>query len=261
MTLIVGILCKDGVVVASDSAATYGKEGVATIGQQHITKVHKLAESVLFSSSGAVGISQLIAHRVKTHWEDSAFKGIKAPEEVMNKIGLSIMDLVKQYLQTANLSRPLVGDASPSLCKTLVALPVRHVPCLFTFDYNGAPEQMTSELPFVALGGGQTIADPFLALLKRLLWQTSQPTLGEGRLVAVWTIDHVRSTNPGGVAGAIQLATLSASEGKQPTVTVLPESQVQEHLQQARSAEGALVEELRAPGRAKQTSPPPDVSG
>lgn len=86
----------------------------------------------------------------------------------------------KGICKTANLSRPLVGDASPSLCKTLVALPVRRVPCLFTFDYNGAPEQMTSELPFVALGSGQPIADPFLALLKRLFWLTSQPTLGRG---------------------------------------------------------------------------------
>lgn len=151
MTLIVGILCREGVVVASDSAATYGKEGMPTIGQQHITKVRKLADSVLFSATGAVGISQLIANQVTRDWEGNDFQGVKEPEEVMNKIGVSVAKLVGPYLQTANLSRPLVGDASPSLCKTLVALPVRRVPCLFTFDYNGAPEQMTSELPFVAL--------------------------------------------------------------------------------------------------------------
>lgn len=261
MTLIVGIVCKDGVVVASDSAATYGKEGIPTIGQQYITKVHKIADSVLFSATGAIGISQLIAHQIKAAWERSEFQGMKAPEEAMDKIGQSIAKLVGPYLQTANLTRPLVGDASPSLCKTLVGMPVRRVPCLFTFGYNGAPEQMTSELPFVALGSGQPIADPFLALLKRLLWHAGQPTLGEGRLVAVWTIDHVRLTHPGGVGGPIQLATLSATDGKQPTVNLLTEPQVQEHLQQGRTAENALIAQLRAPTRDQEAPRPPDVSG
>lgn len=75
----------------------------------------------------------------------------------------------------------------------------------------------------------------------------------------MWTIDHVRLTNPGGVGGRIQLATLSAADGKQPTVTVLAEDHVQEHLQQIRAAEGALVEELRASAQAQQTSAPPEV--
>lgn len=145
------------------------------------------------------------------------------------------------------LTRPLVGDASASLCKSLVAMPVKRVPCLFCFDYNGAPEQSTPELPFVALGIGQPIADPFLAFLKRLLWKGTRPTLGEGRLAAVWAIDHVRLTNPGGVGGPIQLATLSAKEGKQPTIAILSEKDVQEHIQQVRAAEGALVNEFRPP--------------
>lgn len=260
MTLIVGIVCKDGVVVASDSAATFGTEGVPTIGQQHVTKIHRLSDSVLFSCTGAVGMGQLIGNRIKRDWEANVYQGIKTPEEVMNAIGTSIAGLVGPYLQTANFVRPLVGDASPSLCKTLAVLPVRRVPCLFTFDYNGAPEQMTPELPFVAMGAGQPIADPFLALLKRLLWQGKQPTLSEGRLAAVWTIDHVRLTHPGGVGGSIQLATLSAMEGKQPTVTVLGEDSIQEHLQQVSVAEKALVQELTAPASEAEVARPPRLT-
>ena len=62
----------------------------------------------------------------------------------------------------------------------------------------------------------------------------------------MWTIDHVRLTHPGGVGGRIQLATLAAEDDKQPTVTMLTEQDVQEHLQQVRAAEDALVCELRA---------------
>jgi 20S proteasome alpha/beta subunit len=245
LTLIVGILCQDGVVVGSDSAATFGTAGVPTIGQQAVTKIHRLTDSILFSSTGAIGIAQLVAREVQKAWIGSEFKNIHDPAETMNFIGKKIAATVGPYLQTANLSRPLVGDCSSSLCKSLVAMPVRREPCLFTFDYNGAPEQATTELPFVSLGSGQPIADPFLALLKRLLWIGTKPSMAEGRLAAVWAIDHVRLTNPGGVGGPIQLAVLAPSEGKQPTVTTLTEHDIQEHLEQVRAAEGALVRELR----------------
>lgn len=144
-----------------------------------------------------MGIAQLIANEIKSGWDKKEFQ-VSGPEEAMNRIGKKIAQLVLPYLQTANLTRPLVGDASASLCKSLVAMPVKNIPCLFSFDYNGAPEKSTPELPFVAMGIGQPIADPFLAFLKRLLWEKTVPTLGEGRLAAVWTINHVGLTNPGG---------------------------------------------------------------
>ena len=243
MTIVVGILCGDGVVMASDSAATFAESGNPTIGQQEVRKILKLNDSILYSSSGAVGISQIIAHEIKSGWDKNQY-GSAPPEEVMDKIGKRISELVAPYLHSANMVRPLVGDASMSLCKSIVSMPVKRVPCLFNFDYNGAPERSTRELPFVSIGSGQRIADPFLALLKRLLWKDAQPTLSEGRLAAVWTIDHVRLTNPGGVGGAIQLATLSAKDGKQPTVTIFPENDVQEHLQHIRLAEKALYDEI-----------------
>lgn len=251
MTLIVGILCTDGVVAASDSAATFTIPGMPTIGQQEMTKLHRLDESVLFSSSGAVGMAQLVANAIRTSWRNNEFRNFQQPEQAMQLIGTKIAQLVSPFLQTANLTRPLIGDCSMSLCKSLVAMPVNHEPCLFNFDYNGAPERATNELPFIALGSGQPIADPFLALLKRLLWATTSPTLAEGRLAAVWTIDHVRLTNPGGVGGKIQLATLSAesrgsSAARQPRVTLLSEGDIQEHLEQIRAAEDALTKELRA---------------
>lgn len=259
MTLIVGILCEDGIVVASDSLATFAKEGVPTIGQQEMQKVLKLSDSVLFACTGSVGMGQLISQMVETSWQGSQFNKFKTPADMMNGIGLEISKLVTPYLQTANLSRPLVGDASASLCKTLIAMPVRKIPCLFTFDYNGAPEQATSELAFISLGSAQPIADPFLALLRRLLWSETQPSLAEGRLAAVWTIDHARQTNPGGVGGPIQLATLGGeSSGKLPLVTVFDEKEVQEHLQQVSAAERALVEELRSPAATDQVEPIPE---
>lgn len=245
MTLIVGILCRDGVVLASDSAATFGSAGRPTIGQQEMRKLRRINDHLLYTSTGAVGISQLIADKLKSLWEGKIFSGSQSPENVMDKIGKEIVQLVGPYLQTANLQRSLVGDASSSLCKSLVAMPVNQKSCLFNFDVNGAPERSTPDLPFIALGSGQPIADPFLAFLRRLLWSDREPTLAEGRLAAVWTIEHVGRTNPGGVGGSVQLATLAPSAGKTPTVSEVSEEDIQEHLQRVVSAEQSLVSELR----------------
>ena len=244
MTLIVGILCKDGVVLASDSAATFGSAGLPTIGQQEMRKLRQINDHVLYTSTGAVGISQLIADKLKSLWDAKTFSSFQSPEAVMDKIGKEIVSLIGPYLQTANLQRSLIGDASSSLCKSLVAMPVNQKPCLFNFDFNGAPERSTPDLPFIALGSGQPIADPFLAFLRRLLWTGREPTLSEGRLAAVWTIEHVRRTSPGGVGGNIQLATLASSANKMPNVIQASEEDVQEHLQRVASAEQVLVSEL-----------------
>jgi len=74
----------------------------------------------------------------------------------------------------------------------------------------------------------------------------------------------VRLTNPGGVGGRIQLATLAApgrGQGRQPIVTLVPEADIQEYLEQVRSAEDALTRELRAmrPGEAPVLPPGPNA--
>jgi hypothetical protein len=83
------------------------------------------------------------------------------------------------------------------------------------------------------------------------------PSLAEGRLAAVWAIDHVRRTNPGGVGGEIQLACLLANSGKMPSVSVASEQDINEHLQSVTLAEAALVEQVRGIAKANSPAPPP----
>lgn len=255
MTLIVGIQCSDGVVLASDSAATFGDGRASTIGQQEVKKVRVLSNSVLYSSTGAVGMSQLIAADFEAGWAQNRYKNLSTPEEMMNAVGLRISEIVMPYLKSAALTHPFVQNAGTSLCKTMFAIPVKQKPHLFQFDFNGSPEMSSNELPFVALGSGQPIADPFLALLKRLLWNRTAPTLPEGKLVAAWTIQHCAQTNPGGVGGEVQLATLT-KDGKPHPAHLLDPHAVVEHLQQISAAEDALVREVKNLGSAPPEKPP-----
>lgn len=256
MTLIVGIVCKDGVVMASDSAATFGTQGRPTIGQQDVRKLIRLNDHILYASTGAVGISQVIGDKIKQLWETKTFAGMKSPESVMDTVGKNINTVVAPYLQSGQWQHAITGDAQSSLCKSVIAMPVDSKPHLFNFDFNGAPERSTQALPFIALGSGQPIADPFLALLRRLLWSETEPSVAEGRLAAVWVIDHVRRTNPGGVGGPIQLSTLTSNAGGMPQVIEASDADVQEHLQKVESTEKTLVAELRGT-RASEVPPAP----
>lgn len=241
MTVLVGILCSDGVVIASDSAATFGTGQMATIGQQTTRKVHKLSPSMIFAATGAVGMAQVFADVLSRGYAANAFRNAATADEMMNKLGLAINTAVLPYLQSAQSLRQLGAGVDASLCKSMIAMDVKGTPLLLTFDFNGAPERATKELPFVSMGSGQPIADPFLAFLHRLLWKNSQPTIAEGRLAAIWTIDHVCKTNPGGVGGNVQLMILT----KKPDVLELGDGEVEEHKQQAAGAEAAFVKFLR----------------
>lgn len=259
MTLIVGIRCSDGVVMASDSAATMGAGLLATIGQQHVTKVRKLGGAMLFGSSGPVGMSQLICEALESHWSD--FKAQRTPEGAMRSVAIAIVDQIKPFMESVKLMRPFGYDIGNCLCRSLVAMPVKGQGCLFSFDYNGQPEQATKELPFVAIGSGQLIADPFLAFIKRLLWANKEPTLAEGRFAAVWTIEHVKRTNPGGVEGTTQLGVLTSAVGEgKASADVFGEDHVQEHCQQITSVEEAFTRQVRSasitPAEPAPTAPP-----
>lgn len=245
--------------MGTDSAATFGTGTQFTIGQQAVKKLVKINDQILYCFTGAVGMSQIIVDAIQTLWSENKLKG-KTADTMMNLVGQRIHQTVLPYLSSAHHQRAAVGSGGESaVCKSLIAMPAERRACLFQFDVNGAPERSTLELPFVAMGSGQAIADPFLALLKRLLWHQTEPTVAEGRMVAVWTIDHVRRTNPYGVGGDIQLATLEETVGQPLRVKIAGSDDVAEHLQRIASAEQALVAELRSTGVAEAVIAPPKL--
>lgn len=260
MTLIVGIRCSDGVVLASDSAATYGTGYQSTIGQQHVTKIHVIRDRILFCSTGAIGVAQLLVDRIESLCGDNKLGGGN-PVAVMRTLGQAIAQEVVGFFQASQASAPLVGTQAasmPLVCKCLVALPVGRQPHLFQFNEVGVPEQASDELPFVALGSGQPIADPFLAFLKRVLWKDRRPTLPEGRFGASWTVRHAIQTNPGGVGGKLQLVSLATDgKGKPEIERVDSEGPEQEHFQSIDSVEEAIRKHVRGEGETTSEVPRP----
>ncbi|HXC17609.1 MAG TPA: hypothetical protein VNV60_09235, partial [Holophagaceae bacterium] len=76
MTLIVGIKTVEGIVLGSDSAATFGAGWTYTIGQMDMKKVHILGtnKDVIFGSTGSVGMAQLISNKIEVEWNANNYK-------------------------------------------------------------------------------------------------------------------------------------------------------------------------------------------
>ena len=74
MTAIVGIRCKDGVVVGSDSSATFG-DGVGNrfIEQSTSKKIEIIGDTIIVAGTGAVGHMQRFSAIAQKCWGDKAF--------------------------------------------------------------------------------------------------------------------------------------------------------------------------------------------
>jgi len=229
--------------MAADGAATLGSMGQSTA-QQPIKKLYTLKDKIVMGVSGPVGLGQLLKGKMESLWDANTFSG-KRPHEGMSLISQGFREYIMPELQVAQVARNAIGSAglSSAVSHSLVAVPISRELCLFQFDQQGAPEQTTEELPFTSIGSGQPIADPFLGLLRRVLWSDHQPTVNEGLFAAVWTLDHAIRVNPGGVAEPMQLITM-LQNGGDTVIHELSEAELSEHRGAVRGAESAMADSL-----------------
>jgi 20S proteasome alpha/beta subunit len=243
MTLIVGIKCSNGIVLGADGAATLGVLGQNTAKQQ-VKKLRIIPDSVIVGVAGSVGMGQRIAGEIEALWEEKKFTSTttKKPFQAMTVIRDALWKHISPEIEAAKVSVPLVGPQVASLsalCSTAVAMPVSQAPCLFQFDHQGSPEEATAALPFVSIGSGQAIADPFLAFIRRIFWPAVSPTLAQGIFAVLWTLTHAIATAPGGISEPIQIAVLEQSSGKWKARELAAEEQ-QEHREAIEFAESSL---------------------
>jgi len=244
VTVIVGIVCSDGAVLASDSAATFGTGvGERTIGQQPTKKIEVLEGAVLFATSGPVGLAQSIGEAVRTLYARKAFVGVDSikAKDILSETIRGVLAPAFRATQEARQAGLPPAITEHAFIQTIVAIPVKSSPHLFSFSPQGLGEAATEGCPFVSIGSGQTIADPFLAHLRRLFWPARLPSVSEGTFAAVWTVQHVIRTNPGGVAGEVQVATLERGKGGGLGARLHAKEDIDEHYQSVAAAEEHLA--------------------
>ena len=239
MTLIVGIRCSDGVVLGADGAATLGDAAFAqpTV-IQPVAKLHIVSDRIIMGVSGQVGLGQLYSDSVKRAGQRLA-KGSLA--NLQRELHQAIKSDSEQAVQAAVLWAKLNPQAAISLAATtsLVAIIGEGRPQLIQCNQVGQAEAATDDLPYVSIGSGQSLADPFLAFLRQVFWPDSPPRLAQGIFAVVWTLTHSIRVAPGGVSEPIQVMTLTNDKGK-PSAQVLQDVELQEHRQSVDAAERHL---------------------
>ncbi|MEH6676590.1 hypothetical protein [Phenylobacterium sp.] len=206
MTSIVGLHCIDGVVLGADSAVTFGSAGgqVSTIEQNTTQKLRLVGDRFILAGTGQVGLMQRFHSVLEKSVLAGDFAEPESPIEYGKRLAeIGIRDFRQTYIDRVNFSAFVAGSASgqPFLCE-------------LDGDSGFQPEMKeASDLWYVSAGIGQTITDPFLALMREVFWQDGPPSLRGGIFTALWALKHVCKLNAGGIGYPIRIAVLEKETG------------------------------------------------
>ncbi len=242
MTVLVGIKCKDGVLIGSDSSATFAAGQIRTI-EQTTKKIEIVDEKIIVAGTGQIGLGQRFCNQVEQGWKNGAFKTL-GPVSMATKIcGLARTDF-------SSTQAPMGQYGA------LVAFPAEHKLHLCEFSTSDfQPELKTENIWYASMGSGQLIADPFLGFMRKVFWSDGMPSLQDGIFIATWTLQHAIDVNAGGVNGPIQLAVLKL-EKTVPVARMLTQPEMDEHLQNVSGAMTHLRQYMeKVAGRSTEAIP------
>ena len=236
MTLLVGVLCSNGAVIAADRQATHGAMGQQG---QAVTKVRVIHGEALYASSGHNGLGQQLCGVVESKQQE--FKNQRYDANIV-RLQDALRPLIDNALNTAGLAARVVGNAAAmgdSLCGGLLAAGFKDGLRLVEITPQVAVEFMTKDLPFISMGSGKMSADPFLGFLRKVYWPSNLPTIQEGALAAYWTIRHAIDMKVLGVGFDVDVFTIEPS-AKTYRARQLDDAEVAEHIDFIKACEQAL---------------------
>lgn len=229
MTAVVGVLCRDGVVVGSDSSATFTHVVQPTI-EQRTKKIHIIESRIIVAGSGQVGLGQRFAGIVQDEYNKKLFV-----QQGYLEVGRVLSEAtIKNFISTQcpkGEYGALLAYAAGNRCFL----------CEFAVkDFQ--PEWKDEKMWFVSIGSGQPITDPFLGLMRRVFWKDSLPSVADATFIATWTLQHAIDLNTGGINGPIQLSVLrrSTADGHF-RASLLSDEELQEHINNVDNVEDYLA--------------------
>jgi 20S proteasome alpha/beta subunit len=260
VSLIIGLKCSNGIIVAADSAATFGGLMRDTI-RQTAHKIHVVDDRVLIGCAGLVGLGQRYIGELREMLSGGRDFTVLPPYRLMAHIQQRFTDATQETMQSLLLAKRVsnLGLLNAGLAGTIVAMKSGGDLALFSFDEICNPEGATADLPFVSVGSGQVLADPFLAHVKRVLWGNEQPSMALGSLGVIWTLQHVIGVNPGGISAPLEIYQMMLDEAGNVRIEAMhpdsmsdAESQISDIETRMRDIATTTVDTASPPSRRKQ---------
>jgi 20S proteasome alpha/beta subunit len=241
VTVLVGVRCKDGIVVGSDSSATFGADrGVKTI-EQRAQKIFIVEDKIIIAGTGEVGLGQRFTAAIREAYKNKVFLNVTSGEDFAKK--LCVVGL-KDFQETG------IG---PGAFGAMVAFPIKSEVFLCELAItNFQPELKVTGTWFCSMGSGQQITDPFLGFLKRVFFPPGTegsfdgplPNLKEAMFLVTWALANVIELNPGGINGPPQMAVLS--KDKDPKALYVHPDDLEEDQNFVKAAEKHLGDYLKS---------------
>src|SRR5258708_38991885 len=156
MTAVVGIRCKDGIVIGSDSCTTCGSHpGFPTI-EQTCKKVEVISGQVILSGTGAVGLHQRFREVVSKYWAEKKWRGTNGQSK-------TAMEVAKDLSLAGIQDFTSTGIKEAGQYGALLAFPAGGTFHLCEFAIKDFQlEFKEGKMWFASMGSGQPITDPFL---------------------------------------------------------------------------------------------------
>lgn len=217
---------KQGVVLGTDSSATFGTGQSLTV-EQPTEKLSVVGDRVVIAGTGQVGLGQRFQAIVGKAWSNNVF------QKSALEIGKHLTREAKDDFASTGVKEGQYG--------ALVAFAADRQAHLCEFSTKDLqPELKDVRIWYCSLGSTQTITDSFLGLMRELFWKDGPPTVSEGIFAATWTLDHAVEVNPGGVNKPVRVAVLKPDKHNQLKAEILSEEVLDEHRQNVKGAKDAL---------------------
>lgn len=223
MTVIVGTRCSDGVVIGADGISTSARGGKALLQVTSEEKIRIIDGKVILVSTGSAGLGQRVEDAVRGAYDCCTFTQRK------HACVTTLASTVVNDFRATGV--PYLHHHGGFEFGALLAAPMEGCAELVEFDTCGfQPEFKTSQRAFVAMGQGQTLADPFLAFVSRVLWRKREPTVATGIVGVCWALQHALQLAPGGVGEPMRIAVLRKM-GDDWKARILDETELQQQRQ------------------------------
>ncbi|MDX1486153.1 MAG: hypothetical protein R3229_16900 [Alphaproteobacteria bacterium] len=234
MTVVVGILCENGVAIAADRQTT-NTVFLPVLSPKPIqtstgvtTKVSRIGNGTLFGISGSLAVGQEYEQLIiKCENNFSKNNYDRAVKNLKN----DVVSNVKSRFETAKVMKEAVGEIQAycqSVCECVFATNFKDGHKLVQIVNDGVFDVADDSNPVRVIGSGQLHADPFAAFLKNTFWPNKLPTLEEGILAAVWAVDYAIEVGAQDVGQGIDAFAVNV-DGRKSTTRQLNDSDLQGH--------------------------------
>lgn len=224
MTLVIGIQCNDGVVLAAEGKAAPAADGIRI--SENVQKIFAIDDRFLLGVGGFSGQAQRYrAALTKIKAVDDALESRDQMIEHIQERTIRVFKTVKTAALKAkkHLGVACLGDI---LAEGLVAFVCADGAALAHITVFGTCDGL-AETTYHVIGDGNRVAMPFLSYVKRHVWKNQPPAVATAVLSALWTLRFAH--NAAGEYGPPWTIATLQSNGKGAMIDMLPDDALDPH--------------------------------